>query len=239
MKLRLLFFFLSICIFYYHVQGQNINNASSNKQLLSGLRLDWNQYLQFQGDTIILFVNIVPETSLQNDDSLLTYAGYKYGHIENKAGAKNLKDKRVCIIYSGRETDKLNKYFWFKNGKFYGKEVTLEKRDTIAAPTNDIAQRFTTMPINKFVRHQKEDGKWVVEYTTILNKLNADSASTASNMDALLVLMNYLRSDYNLYKNVRMRYISQYGGFDDGIEITREMDNLILANLADYIKSKP
>jgi hypothetical protein len=233
LKVLSFLFCMGIMTAIYSQQPPNtdIRNA------LSGIALSFNQYLEFQGDTLVTLINVIPDKQMLNRDSLTKYSRDHYNHITDIAGVKTMHDKYVCIAYKGQQTDKFNLSVWYKNGKII-KGNWGEPVDTLLAPSNEILERLRGLPEGRYVRHQKVNDKWVVKFTTITRQFNVDSLGSASDFDAVLYLVAYLEKNYKLYSKIVVGYLDQYGR-NNGRSYTMDIDDLIVASLVRFIKSDP
>jgi hypothetical protein len=237
MKPKQLFFFFSICLCYYQVQGQGQKRANTDiKTLLSPMPLNYNQFLEFQGDTLAGLTNVIPEKSF-NKDSLLKSSRDIYDLMTAVAGPKNIRDKYVGIAYKGKQTDKFNLIFWYRYGRLMP-NAPARIVDTMFAPTNSIVQQLENLPGSMFVRHAKESDNWVIKFSTITNKMNEDSLDNAAEFDALVHVLSYVPNDYNLYKKIEVRYIDQSGS-KKPVNYIMGINDLILKSLIQFIKANP
>ena len=199
---------------------------------ISNILLADNQFFDCRTKDLILLLNVVAESGLNNRDSLFRDSKYYQKEILKEIGEKR-KNELITIGYIGKTTDKYNRFFSYKNNLFIAEEPLEYMMDTLIAPDSLVRLKLNKLRYNRYVRHKIDDNKLTLEVTVLKNAVTLDSAKIWGNNDAADFMLYYIYPYHNSYHKIRFQYFDKYLRQGYGHEIS--INDIILLCLRSYV----
>lgn len=222
--------FLSLLLVSYNVFGQSLlNNPRLKKQVLQ-FPFEENQYFDLTGGEF-LFMIIKEESELTTPDSLVTNSRKDYNALFRYIGSE-IKEVPVGIAYIGKQSDRHNIVFHYKNYQYLGSSpLPPYPGETLDTAIAEVPQ-MDGLGGNKYIR---ANGNRIGFYV-VVNEYDRDSLWNRTERAYTTFIVRNLGEGFRRWNMMELTYIDRFG-YNMPMHFRVSIDNVIISQLGNYLNN--